>query len=198
MAVCRAASPHHGAQDRIVNWYPDGKSLLFATMMTSEKERYDKLYKVSANGGLPEQLPMPYGEFGAISPDGKMLAYTTISVDFRTWKRYRGGMNPDIWFFDLEKKTARNVTHNDANDNIPDGWHGDMMYFLSDRDDARRDNIWAYDTRKDEFRQVTFFKELDVHFPSIGPSDLVFECGGLLHPLDPATEKYHEVNIARR
>jgi tricorn protease len=50
---------------------------------------------VSVAGGLPVKLPVPY-EFGSISPDGKTLAFTTISVGFRTWKRYRGGMNPDI------------------------------------------------------------------------------------------------------
>ena len=26
---------HHGAPDRMLGWYPDGKSLLFATSMTS-------------------------------------------------------------------------------------------------------------------------------------------------------------------
>lgn len=185
---------HHGAADRVLNWYPDGQSLLYATMMTSYKDRFNQLYKVSAKGGLPEQLPVPYGEFGAISPDGKILAYTPISVDFRTWKRYRGGMNPDIWFFDLDKQTARNVTKNDANDSLP-MWHGDTLYFLSNRDASQRDNLWAYDTRRDRFRQVTFFKEFDVKFPSIGPADIVFECGGQLYLLDLATEKYREVAI---
>lgn len=185
---------HHGAPDRLVGWYPDGQHLLYATMMTSQKDRFNQLYKVSASGGLPEQLSVPYGEFGAISPDGKTLAYTPISVDFRTWKRYRGGMNPDIWFFDLEKQTAHNATKHPANDSVP-MWFGDILYFLSDRDDHRRDNIWAYDTRKRKFRQITFFKDFDVHFPSVGPGDIVFECGGRLYLLDLASEKHHEVNI---
>jgi tricorn protease len=185
---------HHGAPDRVLGWYPDGRSLLYATMMTSQKDRFNQLYKVNAEGGLPEKLPVPYGEFGAISPDGKTLAYTPISVDFRTWKRYRGGMNPDIWFFDLEKKTARNVTHHEANDSVP-MWHGETLYFLSDRDESKRDNLWAYDTRRDKFRQVTFFKDYDVHFPGIGPADIVFECGGRLYLLDLATEKHREVSL---
>ena len=75
---------HHGAPDRVLDWYPDGKSILFATTMTSFKDRFSQLYKVSAEGGLPEKLPMPYGEFGAISPDGKSIAFNTISVDFRS------------------------------------------------------------------------------------------------------------------
>ncbi len=170
---------HHGAPDRILGWYPDGTNLLYATSMTSQKDRFNQLYKVPSTGGLPVQLPVPYGEFGAISPDGRILAYTPISVDFRTWKRYRGGMNPDIWFFNLEKGTARNITHDDANDSMP-MWHSHTLYFLSDRDENKRDNIWAYDLRKEKFRQVTFFTEFDVHFPSIGPTDLVFENGGHL------------------
>jgi tricorn protease len=92
----------HGAADRMLDWYPDGGSLLFATMRTSYKERFHQLYRISAKGGLPEKLPVPYGEFGAIAPDGKTLAYIPITVDFSTWKRYRGGMNPDLWLFNLD------------------------------------------------------------------------------------------------
>src|SRR5688572_11261140 len=110
---------HHGAPDRVVGWYPDGNHILFATTMTSYKDRFSQLYKVSVDGGLPEKLPMPYGEFGAISPDGKSIAYNPISVDFRTWKRYRGGMNPDIWLFDLIHLRARNLTQSDAAESIP-------------------------------------------------------------------------------
>jgi tricorn protease len=185
---------HHGAPDRMLDWYPDGQNILYATSMTSPKNRFNQLYRVSAKGGLPEKLPVPYGEFGAISPDGKTLAYVPISVDFRTWKRYRGGMNPDIWLFDLQKLTARNLTHSPAADSVP-MWHGDTLYFLSDRDQNKRFNIWACDLKHDKFRQVTFFKEFDVHFPSIGPGDIVFEDAGRLYLLDLQTEKYHEVEI---
>jgi tricorn protease len=185
---------YHGESDRMLDWYPDGDGILFASMRTSEKERFNHLYKVSAEGGLPVKLPLPYGEFGMISPDGKTLAYIPISVDFSTWKRYRGGTNPDIWVFNLESLAAKNITHNDAADSQP-MWHGSTLYFLSDRDKRKRANIWAYDTKKDKSRQVTFFEDFDIHFPSIGPDDIVFENGGRLHLLDLATEKHHEVDI---
>ncbi len=186
---------HHGAPDRMLGWYPDSKSILYATSMTSPKNRFNQLYRVSAEGGLPERLPMPYGEFGAISPDAKTLAYVPISVDFRTWKRYRGGMNPDLWLFDLENLSAKNLTRSPAADSVP-MWHGDStLYFLSDRDENKRANIWAYDLKRDKCRQVTFFKEYDVHFPSIGPSEIVFENAGRLYLLDLQTEKWREVEI---
>jgi len=185
---------HHGAPDRVVGWYPDGEHILFASTMTSYKDRFNQLYQVSADGGLPEKLPMPYGEFGAISPDGKAIAYTPISVDFRTWKRYRGGMNPDIWLFDLQTLRAKNLTKSDASESIP-MWHGDTLYFLSDRDENKRFNLWAFETGRDKFRQVTAFKDYDVHFPSIGPVEIVFENAGRLYLLDLKTEKQREVEI---
>src|SRR5208337_3573709 len=72
----------HGAPDRMVGWYPDGKSILFASSRASEKDRFNQLFRMSAEGGLPEKLPVPYGEFGAISPDGRTLAYVPITTDF--------------------------------------------------------------------------------------------------------------------
>jgi tricorn protease len=185
---------HDPAPDRVLGWYPDGKSVLFASTMESGKDRFNQLYRVSKEGGLPEKLPVPYGEFGTISPDGKTLAYMPISRDFRTWKRYRGGMAPDIWLFDLTTHAARNITDNPANDAQP-MWHGGTIYFLSDRDSHMRANIWAYDLKTGATREVTHFTDFDVHFPAIGPDDIVFENGDRLYLLDLASEKIHEVNV---
>ena len=178
----------------MLGWYPDGQSILFASSRTSEKDRFNQLYKISANGGLPEKLPLPYGEFGAISPDGKTLAYIPISVDFRTWKRYRGGMNSAIWLFDLITHTAKDITGNDSANSQP-MWHGNMLYFLSDRDKNKRFNLWSYNTKNEKFKQITSFEHFDTHFPSIGPDDIVFENGGRLYLLNLASEKYDVVNI---
>ncbi len=137
---------------------------------------------------------MAYGEFGAISPDGRLLAYTPVSTDFATWKRYRGGMAPDIWLFDLANKTAENITNNEAKDSQP-MWHGSTIYFLSDRDPKQRDNLWAYDTKTKETRQITHYTNADVHFPSAGPDELIYENDGRLFLLDFATEQSREVKI---
>ena len=186
---------HHPMADRLLGWYPDGQSLLFASGMQSGRTRFSKLFKVPKGGGLPEALPVPYGEFGALSPDGRTLAYMPISTDLRTWKRYRGGMTSEIWFFDLEKKTGVRLPDGGGANNGQPMWHGDLLYFLSDRDASRRNNIWSYDLKTQAFKQITFFKTFDVHFPSIGPEDLVLEAGGRLHRLDLATGALAEVKI---
>ncbi|MFZ2323868.1 MAG: PDZ domain-containing protein, partial [Ignavibacteriaceae bacterium] len=185
---------YHGMPDRLIDWYPDGKYFLFASSRQSGKQRFNQFYKVSKDGGMPEKLPLPYAEFGSLSPDGKKIAFTTISRVFRTWKRYRGGMAADIYIFDLEKNTSENITNNVANDEIP-MWSGNKIYFLSDRGENERHNLWVYDLSTKQSRQVTNFKDFDVEFPSIGNNEIVFQAGGLLYLLDLTTEKYSEVKI---
>jgi len=185
---------YHPAPDRVVAWYPDGQSLLIASSRTSETNRYNKFFKISNTGGPATPLPIPYGEFASFSPDGKTLAYLPEAVDARTWKRYRGGWAPDIWTFDLEKGTAKNITNDNANDAAP-MWHGSTLYFMSDRGKNLRGNIWAYATQKNSFRQITNFDDFDVKYPSLGPSDIVFQAGDRLYLLDLATEKMHEVGV---
>lgn len=185
---------HHPGPDRMVNWHPDGQSLLFASPREAGKDRFNQLFTVSREGGLPTRLPVPYGEFGAFSSDGSILAYMPQSRDFRTWKRYRGGWAPEIWLFDLRTGNARNMTSSNANDGQP-MWHGSTVYFLSDRDENKRANIWAFDIVRQTTRQVTRFVDFDVRFPSIGPSDMVLEAGGRLWRLDLATEALHEVKV---
>jgi tricorn protease len=185
---------HHPAQDLVLGWYPDGRSLLIASDMASGTDRFHQLYKLPAAGGLADRLPVPYGEFGAVSPDGKTLAYVPNSQDFRTWKRYRGGDVSRLYLFDLTTHAARRVGDDGASYSQP-MWHGATLYFLSDRDEAKRYNIWALDTATGAMRQVTAYRDFDVHFPSIGPADIVFENGGRLYLLDLATEKAREVRI---
>ncbi len=185
---------NHPMSDRVLDWTPDGKHLLFASARKSGRQRFDQIYEISVKGGLPVKLPVPYGEFGEISPDGKTLAYTPRTRLFRTWKRYRGGMATDIWLFNLKDYSSKNITNEAANDELP-MWRGKMIYFLSDRGENERFNIWSYDTESGKITQHTFFKNFDVHFPSIGPDDIIFEAGDNLYTLNLKTDKYKMVKI---
>ncbi|HSK08473.1 MAG TPA: PDZ domain-containing protein, partial [Vicinamibacterales bacterium] len=185
---------HHPMDDRVVGWHPDGKRVLFASGRESGRQRYSQFYLAPADGGQATKLPVPYGEFGSFSPDGQQFAYMPMSRDFRTWKRYRGGWAPDIWMFDLKSFASRNLTAHEANDAHP-MWHGDRMYFMSDRGPEGRHNIWVMDRKTGEVRQVTTFREYDITFPSSGPTDIVFQAGGRLYLLDAATEQQREVPV---
>jgi tricorn protease len=185
---------HHGMSERIIEWYPDGKSLLFASSSESGKQRFSQFYKVNAKGGLPSKLPMAMAEYGSLSPDGNKIAFTDRSRLTRTWKRYQGGMAADIWMFDLNTLESENITNNIGNDELP-MWVGDKIYFLSDMGTNQRFNIWKYDPATKKKTQLTTFKTYDVHFPSAGPKEIVFEAEGKIYLLDLATEKTKEVKI---
>ena len=90
---------HHPSADVVVAWYPDGKNILYRSRMTSPSRRFNRFFKQSVKGGLPEELPLPYGELASFSPDGNRMAFQYISREFRTWKRYRGGMASDLWLY---------------------------------------------------------------------------------------------------
>src|SRR5580658_6242050 len=77
----------YGAPERVADWYPDGKSILFASGRESGRDRFNQFYKISPSGGFPEKLPLPYAEFGTLSPDGSQIAFVFKSQVFRNWKR---------------------------------------------------------------------------------------------------------------
>ena len=185
---------HHPMPDRVIGWTPDGKGVLFASSREAGRQRYNQFFTVPPTGGMPEKLVVPYGEFGAYSPDGRQFAYMPMAQDFRNWKRYRGGWSPDIWLFDLGSKAAKNITSNPANDAQP-MWHGNTIYFISDRDASERNNIWAYDVKAGTARQITQFKDFDITFPSLGPDGIVFQAGGRLYHLDLPSGKPREVPV---
>ena len=185
----------HGYNDRVVDWSNDGKQILFASSRESGKQRFNQFYLVPATGGIETKLPLAYAEYGSYSPDGKQMAVVVMTEVGRNWKRYRGGTNGDIRIYDFAKQSEVNISSNsDAGDELP-MWHEQSIYFLSDRGPEMRMNIWKYDTQKKSFEQLTKFTDYDVHYPSQGPDDIVFEAGGKLFLFPFATHEPREVKV---
>ncbi|MTI30082.1 S41 family peptidase, partial [Xanthovirga aplysinae] len=184
----------HGGNDRLLGWNPSGDQLLFASTRESGRQRFNQFYVISKDGGLAEKLPMPYAELGSFSPDGKSIAYTDKTRVFRTWKRYEGGMAADIFLFNLADFSSQKITSNSSNQEFP-MWHGDKVYYLSDQGEEKRFNLWVQDINSGEEKQLTRFTEDDVHFPSLGPEEIVFEAADELYLLNLSTEAYKTVEV---
>ena len=190
---------HHPAGEILAGWYPDGKDLLMITNGFAGLPRQSQLWSVPATGGMPTQLPVPYGGFGSISDDGKWLVYSLHVTDNRTWKRYRGGMATDIWMFNLETKAAKKITDWEGTDTLP-MWNGGKVYYLSDQGPEHRLNVWVFDPQTDAREQLTTFKDNDVRWPGMGPGDagqgeIVFQLGPVLRVLDLKTRQSRELTI---
>ena len=190
---------YHPARETLCDWTPDGESVLYSTNGFSGLGRQYQLHTISLEEPLPTKLPVPYGTNGAISDDGRWLAYTPHSRDTRTWKRYRGGMASDIWLYNLKTNKSKQITDFEGTDSLP-MWHGDNVYYLSDGGDEFRLNIWMYNTETGEQKQITEFKEFDCKWPSIGPGadgegEIVFSNGSDLYLLDLQSGKSETVEV---
>jgi tricorn protease len=185
----------HGLPDRVVDWTPDGKHILFASGREAGRERYNQFFTIPASGGAAEKLPLAYAEFGSYSPDGKQMALTFRSTVFRTWKRYQGGLSADIHIFNFKDQSSVNISSKtDFADELP-MWHDNYIYFITDRGPEVRMNLWRYDVNKKTSEQLTKYKDYDVHFPSLGPEDIVYEAGGKLYLFNLASQQSREVKI---
>ena len=187
---------HHPARDNMVDWYPDGKSILFKSTMQSPHANYNRLFKLDAEGGLPQALALPYGETAAISADQSKIYFTYLR-DFQeeVWKRYYGGRAPDVWSFDTKSGDTVRLTSHESPDSVPMP-HNSSVYFLSERGPEMRSNIWNLDQENNEISQVTRIDHSDVRNPSIGPAGIVYELDGGLFMLDLASGQSTQIPVA--
>jgi tricorn protease len=187
-------SDRMGPNNIVMGWTPDGKNILFRSRMRSFNDFIGQLYTVPVEGGLPEQLPLPRGGFASYSPDGKQLAYNRVFREFRTWKRYRGGMCDDVWLYDFATRKTEQLTDDPAQDIFP-MFVGGKIYFISDRGKEQRFNLYSVDPGTKKVERHTEFTEFDIKFPSASDTAIVFENGGYIHKFDVKTGKAEKVTV---
>lgn len=183
-----------GIHNQVVTWAPDSKGIIFLTRRDTFNDWFGRLYEVSIDGGLPEPLPLDRGGMTSYSPDGTKIAYNRIFRNFRTWKRYTGGMAQDISIYDLHTHAIEQLPHTEWTDTFP-MWHGDTIYFDSDRGPEHRLNLYSYSVATKQIKQLTNFTDFDCNWPSLGPDSIIFENGGYLYVFDLATQKEHKLTI---
>ena len=185
-------SERMGSDNMVIGWTPEGR-ILFRGQRNFINGFVGEPYTVSPEGGPVERFPLPESGIISFAPDGKRIAYTRIFRDFRTWKRYQGGMAQDVSIYDLETRAIEKITSWPGTDTQP-MWIGDAVYFLSDREDWKL-NLWRYDVATKQTSRVTRFTEFDVKWPHSGSGQIVFENGGYLYRLDPLAPEPRKVQV---
>lgn len=180
--------------NNIVMAWKDNETVVYRSRRNQWNPFKGELTLARIGGGVPEMLPVPRGGWCSFSPDGKQMAYNRVFREFRTWKRYRGGQADEIWIHDFASGQTSQLTTDPAQDIYP-MWHGDRIYFVSERDENRQANLHVLDLKTRQTRQLTRFTEFAVKFPSLGDTGIVFENGGYLYRFDFTTETASKVPI---
>ncbi len=184
----------HPGADAVQAFTPDGKGILFTSQRATFTGRYAQLFTVPAAGGMEEQLPIPNAARAAYSPDGQRIAYNPIPPRFAQWKQYRGGTVSRLWLYTSKGHGIEKVPQPPERSNDTDPmWIGDTVFFRSDRNGEF--NIFAYDTKSKQVRQVTRHDDFPVLSASSGAGRIVYEQAGVLHVLDPKSGKSERLTI---
>jgi tricorn protease len=181
-----------GPEHVVMDWSRDGSKILYRSRRDVSDVWSGKLYLADVKGGMPYVLPIPVAGFGSLSPDESKIAYCPIYRDFRTWKRYKGGLAQDVYIYDLSTYKQEKITDWMGTDNMP-MWTGDKIYFNSDRTGTL--NLYCYDLNTKATSQITSYDEYDVRWPSLGPDHIVYENGGNIYLLDLANQESRRVKI---
>src|SRR6476646_4379173 len=181
----------HPGADVVVGWTPDGKKILFRSGREAYAD-FDRLYTISADGGVPEVLPMWRGEAGSYSADGTRFAYVPNLKWQDAWKRYRGGQTTPVYLVDLKSLKLEKVPRENSNDFDP-VWIGDTVYFISDRNGAN--TLFSYDTKTKAVKQLIENKGLDFKSLGAGPDGIVYEQFGGIYVYDLKSGKVRQVEI---
>ena len=186
----------HGPDNMVVTWTPDSQAVVYLTKRAQWNGWIQDMWKVPVAGGAPVQMPIDSAVgLATYGPDGHTIAYNRIFRNFRTWKRYNGGLAQQVFTYDFDSRAVTQITDWSGTNTSP-MWWGRRIYFLSDRDAARRANIWVYDQDTKQTRQVTKFTDYDIDFPALGGDAIAFQQGGKLYLLDLPSEQLREVAIS--
>ncbi len=176
--------------EQVIGWTPDGK-----VMYTSNRgftNRHGFLWLVSPQGGLPESTPVKEISEGSFSPDGSTLAYNRAPSQNYNWRRYRGGTQGRVSFFNLKAMTYKELPAKREQSYYP-MWVGDSVYYISDRNQGTL-NLYRHDLKSGKDVQLTKYADADIRFPSTDGKTIVWERDGNLYAYDIAADKAERLN----
>jgi tricorn protease len=181
-----------GPNNIVLDWTPDGKYVIFRSRLKSFNSFVGQLFKVSVDGGIQEQLPVPRGSWCSLDNTGTKMVYNRVFREFRTWKYYRGGMADDLWLYNFNDHSTTRLFSNDAQD-IEPMWIGDKVYFISDRD--RTMNLFSFDFVTKGTSKLTDFNKYDIKYPGHDDKSIIFEKGGEIYVYDLLSSTLNKIGI---
>ena len=190
----------HPQLDRVKGWTHDGKRIVFASDRGAvPQSSYLRLWTISVDGGMEEQMPMPRAFAGSYSPDNRRFAYDELPLAFTPdwyeqslWRHYRGGRTQPIRILNFADYSVEKLPWKNSNDHEP-MWIGNTVYFLSDR--AGTINLFSYDLSSKQVKQVTHHEDFDIMNAAAGADAIVYEQAGYVHLFDVKSGQSKQLSI---
>jgi len=175
----------------VVGWSADGRKIIFASSASQPFLKYQKLFQVDGEGGLPELLPLGPANRISFGPGGGVVLGRNMGDPAR-WKRYRGGTCGHMWIdVDGSGEFQRFL---ELNGNITSPmWLGDRIYFLSDHEGVG--NLYSCATDGQLLRRHTAHQQYYARNAATDGNRIVYHAGGDLYRYDPSLESSDNVAL---
>ena len=161
---------------------PDGKEIYFTAQIQKSAENVQftsgwitELYKVSTEGGRPEQVVAVPVCSMSFDKDGKSFLYYDRKGNENVWRKHHtSSVARDVVYYNAKKKTHTILTTNVGEDRDPRYLPGYKdVVFLSERNNGSFNVYKAPATNFEQVEAVTHFKTHPVRFLSVSNEGLL-------------------------
>ena len=161
---------------------PDGKEIYFSAQIQKAAENVQfvsgwitELYKVSTEGGRPEQVVAVPVSSMSFDKDGKSFLYYDRKGSENIWRKHHtSSVARDVVYYNAKKKTHTILTTNVGEDRDPRYLPGFKdVVFLSERNNGSFNVYKAPANNLEQVEEVTHFKTHPVRFLSVANNGLL-------------------------
>ena len=161
---------------------PDGKEIYFSAQIQKAAENVQfasgwitELYKVSTEGGRPEQVVAVPVSSMSFDKDGKSFLYYDRKGSENIWRKHHtSSVARDVVYYNAKKKTHTILTSNVGEDRDPRYLPGYKdVVFLSERNNGSFNVYKAPVSNLEQVEAVTHFKTHPVRFLSVANNGLL-------------------------
>ncbi len=165
---------YHSVPELPYSFTADNKSILFgstrqdaASNRTYPTGSQPELYKISVNGGRPEQVLTTPAEWVNLSSNGQFMLYQDKKGGENQWRKHHtSAIARDIWIYDNNAKTHKKITTFNGEDRNPVFTDADKaFYYLSEESGSF--NVHKMGLEGGKSQQLTTFKKHPVRFLSL-------------------------------
>lgn len=190
---------YHSTSDNITDYTKNGDILFSTRRNFAQVEWENETHIVNEKGGTPYRYMSALGLQATVSPNGKFIAFVKGSCRIQR-EDYKGPANNDIWLYNIERDTYKQLTTFTGQDFYPQWGSDTTIYFQSARSgryNVHKLEIDSVGEKQGSITSITSFKDMGIfsfHISRNG-KDLIMTKGDHVFLVDAVSKKQKEVKI---